>query len=735
MASLYSLTAFVGAFLLFAVQPMVGKMLLPRLGGVPAVWTTCMLFFQAALLVGYGCAHAMTRALGVRAAIFHALLVAAAFAALPLSIDIGVGAGSAPVYALLRGLLVGVGLPFLALSATAPLLQRAYADTTAQDADDPYFLYAASNVGSLVALAAYPLWIEPRLDLDQQQRGWSAGYAALAILLWIAAAAGARARRRRGPTLPEATIVDLANTSRRSQPLRQVLLAFVPSVLLLGVTTHLTTDVAAMPLLWVAPLSIYLVTFILAFARRQRLTIRRAGQWFAPLAVASILLITVRVPALQYATMALLMVTLFFGATLCHLALAQSRPAPVGLTGYFARVGLGGALGGAFCTLIAPRLFDSISELPLAIVLVLLVNAYPAEPGGWRRAGRDWIAAPIAALLMGIGALAGDALGQAGQLRALILVFGLPAALAWSVRRQPLAFAAAVAGMAIGLSQYSEYASSDVRFAERGFFGTVRVVDDGGYRLMVHGSTIHGAERIGDDDRPPPANLDAVPEPLTYFDRAGPLGQVFALLHERVSAPEVLVAGLGVGAVAAYATVQGSMTFLEIDPTVARIAQDPQWFHFLSRAEGQVAVRLGDARMLIAADAERRYDLILLDAFGSDSIPAHLVTREALALYLDRLTPDGLLVFNLTNRFVDLLPMIARLADEQGLVARVRSRPGVTEEERARLLLPCRFLTLARTTEDLGRIAFDPRWIQPVAGQSVRVWTDRYSSLVPALRW
>jgi hypothetical protein len=712
-------TMLLGAFLVFSIQPLFARMALPLLGGAPAVWNTAMVFFQSALLAGYAYAHCLSRCLGPRGQVAgHLSLLAIASLGLPVVIGDGwePPAGAMSIPWLIALMAWTVGPPFLAVAATAPLIQRWFADSGHPAAGDPYFLYGASNLGSILALLSYPLLVEPTLTLQQQGWLWAAGYGALALaitgcglVVWrrVATGVGAAASGAAAPSEP-------IGWPRR---LRWLMLALVPSSLLLAVTTHITTDLAAVPLLWVVPLALYLLTFVVAFARRPWLRhawmIRAQPFVLIPL----VLLFAWNLPF--WLGLPLHLFGLFVSALVCHGELARLRPTSERLTEFYFWMAAGGALGGAFTALLAPLLFDGVFEYPIALVAACLLRPTLAPAAG--RRVLDF------ALPIGIGILLAARTGADVGLRdfgtlGLLLVF-VPSALAlYALAERPLGFGLGIAA-AMGGALLAADAQSVVA-RERSFFGVYTVKrDPAGYHVLLHGTTMHGAQRLDAERRR---------QPLTYFHRDGPLGQLFGAVGARVR--NIGAVGLGVGTVACYRRPGQRWTFYEIDPLVERIARDRRHFHYLAECAPDAEIRTGDARLTLQGAPRAAYDLLILDAFSSDAIPMHLMTREALALYLDKLAPGGVIAWHVSNRNLDLAPIVADLAADAGVVAWVQTDQP-SRAELAQYRTPSIWIALARRAEDLGPLVRDPRWQRLHARPDARPWTDDFSNILSALRW
>jgi spermidine synthase len=742
-APLFGVALAVSAALFFLLQPMVAKMLLPALGGVPAVWTTCMLCFQGILLAGYAFAYLSSSYLAVeQQRAIHLVVLFLAAAMLP--IDVGqrdlqqIPRTESPVGWLLRTLLTSTGPPLLIVAATSPVLQNWYAQSGNTRADDPYFLYAASNIGSLVGLIGYPFLVEPNLSLSQQSRLWTLGYGLLAFLTLGCAAISARGTVARGRIPGPPGTDDLSSTERGirlgdsvtiSRRALWVARAFVPSSLMLGVTTYLTTDVAAVPVLWMVPLSLYLLTFVLAFARRSVPATRIVGRALSLVTVPLLIAIVTEATHPAWLLIPLHLLMFVLAATSCHFELARDRPTRVHLTEYYLWISLGGVLGGVCNALVAPLIFRGVTEYPLAIVLACLLRR--ATIGKEETARERWLDAGLcvclATLVIASGmAVQGLELAQ-GRVRTL-LVYLAPALLCYRFVQRPSRFAVGLVGILLG-SFLVPGAQGELLRAQRNFFGVLRVTldSDGGFHQLVHGSTIHGRQSLDPVDHT---------EPMSYYHRNGPLGQLFAAFTASATAPRVAVVGLGAGIMAAYAAPNQEWTFYEINPSVAELASDPRLFTFLRdcRAREKPRIVLGDARLRLREAPSSHYGLIVLDAFNSDAIPVHLLTREALAQYTQSLAERGLLAFHVSSRLLDLRPILADLARDAGLAAYVRDDVDAPLESMERGQDPSRWVVMARSEADLSLLRFDHRWERLSGEGRSRVWTDDFSDVMAAMR-
>jgi hypothetical protein len=716
LGTLFAVTLFVSAFLLFLVQPMIAKMVLPILGGAPMVWNACMVFFQVALLAGYLYAHGATRWLTIRAQLaLHAVILLLPFLVLPLLIERGsnVPPGDNPIGWLLLLLAGTVGLPFFVLSTSASVLQHWFARTAHASAPDPYFLYAASNLGSFTALAAYSLVVEPRFSVGDQSQLWTVGYALFAAMTAVCAFVTCRARSSRVDRPAVAAPPTALDSFRRS---RWVLQAFVPSSLMLAVTAYLSTDIAAVPLLWIVPLAIYLLTFVVAFgstAAGQDLASRSIPILLVTLAV---LMGTGAVVASSLAS-ALHLLTLAAIALYCHRRLAADRPESAHLTEFYLWISVGGLLGGMFNTLVAPVLFDRVLEYPL--VLALACFLLPGAPSTSRR-DKLLDAVVPAGILLTMAAIMWAAHTDA---RAEALATAALAVAAFTQRRRPVRFGLSIGALALAGLSFG-HGRNQVLLAERTFFGTYRVSQshDERFRMLSHGTTLHGLEAL---------KGPLIGEPLSYFHRSGPFGQAFARLPHIDDDARVAVIGLGVGTLAAYAGPAQSWTFYEIDPAVERIARDRRYFTYLDRCAGRCQVVIGDARLSLADVRPTYYDLLVLDAFSSDSIPIHLLTAEALDLYLSKLATDGAILFHISNRHLRLSPVVANLAAARHLSAYGQVD---TAAQRTDGRNPSEWVVLARNEKALGSLTGDARWTRLAAVPSVPTWTDDFSNIVSVLR-
>jgi hypothetical protein len=709
--------------LVFLIEPMIARMVLPILGGVPMVWNGCVVFFQIAMLAGYGYAFATSRWLSVRRHVpLHVALLASALFVLPVLIRPGsVAPPSGQPLAWLLLLLAGtIGLPFFALSTTASVLQHWLSRTDHPAARDPYFLYVASNIGCLVALAAYPIVIEPTTTLSDQARLWMVGYAVFALLT---AGCGLYAWRR--PATPTTVVRDglaalapaVAEPLTTARRVRWVALAFVPSSLMLAVTSYVSTDIASVPLLWIVPLALYLLTFALAFGKRAT-TAGAVAARALPLLVVPLALVMIG----HVSEPLLLILALHLGAfaaiaLTCHASLAGDRPDASHLTEFYFWLSFGGMLGGLFNTLAAPMLFSSVVEYPLVLLLGCLLLRTDERP----------TAVPAAVVPAVCGVMAASILIATRRFQLPLSVefaaLAVPAILAFSQRRGGARFGWSVAALlAAGIAFPNT--SGRVLDATRTFFGVYRVSEDptGRYHGLAHGTTLHGVQSLTADRRR---------EALTYYHSSGPFGEAWRALPSGSRGHRIAAVGLGVGTLATYATPDQHWTFFEIDPAIERIARTPSYFTFLESCGDRCNVVVGDARISLAQAPEHSFDLIVLDAFSSDSIPLHLMTREAMSLYVSRLAPGGALLMHISNRHLRLAPIVGRLAADGGLhaVRRVETDARGWPEGKS----GSDWIALSTRAADVAPLIVNNGWKPLAVSPSVPLWTDDFSNILGVL--
>jgi hypothetical protein len=728
----YTAAIFVSALLLFSVQPLFTKMVLPRLGGSPAVWSVAMVFFQSLLLAGYAYAHVLMQVTNRTMVVaLHLVLLAAALLTLPLSIAGSWGEPPTSGYAFwLLGLFaVSIGLPFFALAANNPLLQAWFVRTGHPAGPDPYFLYASSNIGSFLALLSYPVLLEPMFTLRTQNLMWTGGYGVLVLLI---AACGLLLLRS-----PAGAVADL-QTGETSAPApgwllraRWIFLASVPSGLLIAVTAHISTDVAAAPLLWVLPLSLYLLTWVLVFQSRPLLP----HKWMLmlqPLAIAGVIaLLALGGEQNLLLTLGGHQLCFFVIAMACHGELARTRPAAKYLTGFYVALSFGGMVGGLFAGLISPYAFSWVAEYPILLALAALCR--PSDGGERWPSWSRWYWPVLAVLAVALIAPA----WFAGKIPAWMLDHRVWTASAVGILAAALALllkasrAKIFATVVLALVLIRVYPADDGRVETvRSFFGVHKIVvmPGGQYHVLMHGTTIHGAQKFLNSDGTP---VSGRPEPISYYHRDGGIGQAITAVRERKGAPlRVAVIGVGSGTLACAAEPGETWKFFEIDQTMVDTARDPKYFSYIQNCAPDAQPVIGDARLTFAKEPDGVYDLIIVDAYSSDAIPIHLATQEAMKIYKDKLAPQGLVVMHVSNRHLELSSVVVGIADANDMKSWVYSEDSGRDNE---YIFATTVVVSARDEADIGKLASSDQWALTEPTENQRVWTDDYSNVLGAV--
>ncbi|MEO0392954.1 MAG: fused MFS/spermidine synthase [Pseudomonadota bacterium] len=712
---LFSFAIFTSAALIFMVQPMVGKMLLPLVGGVPAGWVVAMAFFQTALLVGYLIAHLCSKLKPHHHGLVHLGLVAVAAISLPLGLEaslMGDSIAHRPILSVIVILAIGTGLPFVALAATGPTLQRLFATNRYGGEQDPYFLYAISNIGSLLGLISYPIVIEPIFALDVQGLNWAYAYGALAIsiLLCTLLVNKDTLATQSGPTGPDQVL------SHRERGYI-IACAAVPSSLLIGVTTLITTDIASTPLLWIIPLSLYLVTMIIAFSRRRLLPFK----WIhasIPLVIFITLITIVQDTQTDGLDEFVIHLTAFTIIALsAHGKLADARPPVENLTEYYLLIAIGGALGGAMTACLSPLLFSWYWEYPVAL-LAMLVFVVGTKNYRLGLISKAIISLYILSHMVGMGSslpqVTFDAVTilQFAVMGTILVAAGL---LFFNPRYSALTLV-----FTLILADSTLKANPEFIGQKRSFFGIVQLHDeqrliDGDVktvRLMNHGSTTHGMQILEPFQKP---------EMLAYYNPAGPHGDIF----QATDADNVALVGLGTGTLSCYQKPNQRFTFYEIDPLVEQIAR--RYFDYVKRC-GEPTIRIGDGRLELMRE-DKDFDLILIDAFSSDAVPIHLMTVEAIDGYLSKLNDGGLVGFHISNRFVDLSQPLMTAAHELRITALIKSYVPSRDDT---LALSTQMVVMTRNTETIEKLR-NQGWAKLPRTRPVRLWTDQYSNLLSVM--
>ena len=736
----FTATTFLSAILLFSIQPLFAKMVLPVLGGAPSVWAMAVCFFQLALLAGYCYAHILKTYVPPRlTGYIHLGLCIGALTALPIALPGGWGEPPpGEPYLWQLGLFsMAVGLPFVAVAANAPLLQAWFAGTTHPAARDPYFLYAASNLGSFVALLGYPFVLEPMFGVSALSRFWTFGYVALVVCLGaVFALAQRHAAVVINPVADAAQSVAESDVGpTRAARLRWVVLAMVPSALLTAFTTHITTDIASAPLLWVLPLSMYLLTFVLVFRERPILPSRVMLLVHLVAVTAVLLMLSQTHFTGWYATAPLGALAFFAAAMVAHRTLYELRPAASRLTEFYLWMSLGGALGGLAAALLAPKVFSEVFEYPLLLALTFLCRPGALVlPRNWRdQALAAWVIVALAGLAIywipwasarisysdsfAIVRGWGDA-AYAAALLAVVIVA------TWM--RPPLQ---AVAALGMGLTVIMLPSTVRKGDSVRSYFGVYRVTQsaDGQFNTLVHGSTLHGAQRIRDEAGENVADIT----PATYYYPGSPMGKTVDTRRAALAAQgrkgRYGVIGLGTGTMACHAAEGEQWRIFEIDPVMVTLASGEENFTFLENCLPDADIKIGDARLTLAKEPDASFDLLVVDAFSSDAVPVHLMTAEAMKLYLAKLTPDGVVLLHISNRYLDLEAVLgATAAVVPGISGFILSDDVADGSYSQSVSTVGLFAKSAAALEAYKEIAE----LKPLDPSQMRAWTDDYSDIL-----
>jgi hypothetical protein len=729
----FAATLFTSAFLIFAVQPMASKMLLPLLGGSPSVWNTAMVFFQAMLLAGYGYAHFVAKVLPLRLqGILHLALLLFFTFVLPLSLPPGIQPPEEGGQALwqLGIMLTCIGGPFFVLAASAPLFQHWFSASGHEDAANPYHLYAVSNIGSMISLLSYPVIIEPFLGLHEQTITWAFGYG---LLILLTASCAWLVRSGAKPVPPLSTAEDRLGVSWL-QRLVWISLSFIPSSLMLGVTTMITTDLASAPFLWIVPLTIYLVTFIIAFSKKPFISVPVARE----LAVYSIALIILAFMLSGFMTIKIPMVIIhmlafFICAQLCHGELALARPSTSHLTEYFLLISFGGVLGGIFNALIAPTVFLMPMEYSITLATIGFVvwagtSTLPRITGTFnaledKKLGNKLLSLDLLIVGLGLGVFIIVYMVKDNITQMVGTIFVFVFLLMMGQNRFVFAMTACAALLIFQPSTWSM--DKKLIDLDRNYFGVIKVYEQRGIHFFYHGTTLHGAQYQREDWKY---------NPVTYYSPGGPASDVFNELSRNGVNQNVSVLGLGVGSVACYKKAGRHFDFYEIDADVVRVAENPKYFSYLSGCGSDYDVILGDGRLKIEEAPDGKYGMIFLDAFSSDNIPVHVMTQEAFQTYLNKLADGGFIAMNISNRYLDLRPVLTAIGKELGMTVYFKIyRPEKIRGEVSELYTESVFAVMAKDPGTLANFVENHDWKPYHKPVTMRPWTDDYANILGSL--
>ena len=680
---------------------MAAKMILPRFGGSPAVWTTSVLFFQVLLLGGYWFTYWLQkhRHVGESGAVHITLLLLAA--ALPKWL-LAPNTGGDSFAQVAGALFAMIGLPFAVLAMGAPLVQRYYSATF--PGESPYYLYAASNAGSLLALIAYPVVIEPKLTLGTQTAIWNVLVYALPIL---AVSLLVVMIRSGGPEEPEFR----EEAVSWKQRLSWLALAAVPSSLMLGFTSFATTNVAPVPLFWVVPLAVYLLTFVIAFSEGNKVPSTLWARILPMLAVPLALLMILESSEPIGAILFIHGLAFIVAALMCHTRLSETKPPAGNLTEFYLWLAIGGAVGGLFNAIIAPTIFSTIVEYPIAIVAACLLRPFSGE----QNITKDLLYATGVLALTAAVAIGARVMDIEPSPMRTLLVIGVPVVLCFLFSQHVVRFALALGAVFLATHLLQVGSDSKVLHAARSFFGVHRVLQSelGRFHLLAHGTTLHGIQDTLNPEKP-----------LTYYTTNSPIGEVFGLYDF----DDVGLVGLGVGSCATYGVPGQRMTFFEIDPLVIEIAENDNYFTFLRDSKADIDIVKGDARLTLAERDDGEFGLLVLDAFSSDAIPMHLLTREAMQLYLAKVKGDGIIALHISNRMLDLEPLIAKVALDLGVVP-LALEASPNERQFDDGMRPSIWMVIVRERAYADKLI---GWRPAEPKPDTPLWTDDYSNILSA---
>ena len=693
---IFPISLFLSASLLFVIQPMVGKVLLPVYGGTPAVWTVCMLFFQVVLLVAYAYVWFLSRVRHWR--VLHLCVCLMSLLALPLAFSAVTGDG-APERLIFENLLLQLGLPLLVIGSSAPLLQYAFSQTDGKQAADPYFLYAASNVGSLLALLSYPWVIERFSGVNQQFHVWNGIYGLyLVLLLWVLC--GVRYQQ-------PVRVLEKPAKLAWSCSVKWVCLSFIPCSLMMGVTFYISTDVAATPLFWVLPLALYLLSFVITFARKPIVSyawVVRYALFFLILPVIGFILGTNQIPAWQLILAHL--VSFFVLALLCHGELVRMRPDVSHLTTFYFCLALGGVLAGIFNGLLAPRLFVHAYDYPLVILLAIL--CIPLH-----KRNREWLIPGVIFIVLLCNhylPINGFKTHHVAEWVALILIVIRP------VSARSVFLSMAVLFLFVFMPWFSP---THILNQQRNFYGVKQVFSQAGAHVFMSQNTMHGFQVMQNDN--PTDGAQA------YYGSVLPVVQHLQAAHQPLHA---MVLGLGTGIMACQFHADDKLSMVEIDEQVIAIARDPGLFTYLRDCPPQTTLIRDDGRLAVAKAPDASFELLVMDAFTSDAIPVHLLTLEAFELYQKKITSDGVILVNISNRHLRVLPVLTAAGRKLDMIVLHKQQDGNN-----RLGQLASEWVLLTTNEGLaGRLLSEQGW-RFVADQEARLWTNDYSNIAPLLKW
>ncbi len=725
---LFASTLFISASLMFVLQPMFGKVLLPLLGGAPSVWNTCMVFYQSILFIGYLYAHILsTLQQHNRQILIHGSVILISFIALPIALSGNASppSESDPTFWLLGTLAVSIGLPFFVISTTAPLLQKWFSKAGHHTSNDPYYLYAASNAGSLIALLSYPFLLEPNIGLIDQLDLWSIGY--LLLGCFILGCMLYLLRMKTGSVAATKSETILIENPDKHTIFHWLTLSFVPSSLLLALTNFISTDIAAVPLLWVIPLSLYLLAFIIVFSKYGAAVhpgMVALQPWIiTPLIIYLSYFVTL---SHQLTILSIHFIAFFISVMVCLGELAKKRPSTKYLTSYYLIMSLGGMLGGMFNTFVAPFIFNSIYEYPLMLVAALILRPHKAMSAAYHKLHLPHLILPVYALIF--AALLYFTIDDFSQHLLVGVIIALAAVNFYVFHKNP-AYLILYSVIIVSCTNSFGEMDNNTLYKTRSFYGVLSIKqlplpNQHGETEIMHrlysGSIEHGAQR---------QSAAHLCDTIGYYNRFGPIGQLFTEYQTTNRDWHIGVVGLGSGGLTAYAGPDQFWTLYELDPNVVELAENASYFSFLKNCAGNYRIVAGDGRLSLEKEKHHQYDLLILDAFTSDSVPTHLMTQEAVQLYFANLKPDGILIFHITNRHLALQKVLADHAQQLGFVALIQNfRPG----EEMSLAHPSKWVAAAKQITALEPLLHSNlgNWQNLHANADIHSWTDDFTSII-----
>lgn len=726
---IFTATIFLSAYLLFVVQPMIGKAMLPALGGTPMVWNTTMLFFQILLLGGYLYAHILSKipTTKVQFAVHTLVLLGASLITLPMPTAITPPDDMGnPLWWQITMMMGAIGLPFMFLSATAPLLQKWFSHTAHPDASNPYFLYASSNVGSVLALLLYPLLVEQLFPLADQSRLWQIGFFILLALITSSAITAFKSISDKKSLDSQPNDNETATHIGTRTILTWMFLAFVPSSLMIGYTSYITTDIGSLPLFWVIPLTLYILSFVIAFAKKPILSLKASRITYV--------IFTSLIVALMSCTFFLklelgvaLGVWFFITAIMCHQELGSRKPDTSHLTLFYLVMSCGGALGGIFNAILAPLLFTKAHEFSIVVALSLLCWNF-GSPFRFKddpKKAKSIILTAFGALLAGIALYIQQFVVNSNLVLALPVIGLIAVAVLISLMdKRPYFIGLAVIFMiATPLIPWS--LNSNLVDISRNYYGTLVTVDTNKLRLLSHGKTLHGAQPLDAKDKT---------IPLTYYNEETAIGETFRLAQHSNAALNIAGLGLGTGSISCLTRQEDRLTFFEINPDIIRIATNPEIFSYLHDCHRETKIIEGDARLKIKNQPDKAYDLILVDVFSSDNVPMHLITEESTRLYLSKLKDNGILVLHLSSRYFRLQPEVGAISNAIGI-------PSLSKESHAGKVTGTDYsydgtlVSVMTTNPDYIKQLKENGWIENTGKFTLRPWTDSYANPLRSLKF